>query len=250
MKDFEKRLYEALLVAFGKVIAQYNGFAQASILRDVGREILDYLDRHGFDFREENNVSDLGRLTELFVQNGFASKVEVEPAERGSKYLWHDLYGREAYRELHELSDNPFLACPLNLCLYYIADKHGKTMRLHSKSFDRADGVVESQYEVVDKEALPSDAVDGLVVENARLCAIAEERARRLEKAQSELRILRGILPICSCCKKIRTDEGHWQKLEVYVRDHSEAEFTHSYCPECAEKAMREFDRSAERRAT
>ena len=51
-----------------------------------------------------------------------------------------------------------------------------------------------------------------------------------------ELRVLRGILPICSACKKIRTADGSWQQIEQYIRTHSEAEFTHSICPECARR--------------
>ncbi len=45
---------------------------------------------------------------------------------------------------------------------------------------------------------------------------------------------LRGLIPICSHCKKIRDDKGYWNQLEAYIRDHSEAEFSHGICPECA----------------
>jgi hypothetical protein len=242
MQHFERTLYEALLVAFGKVLASYNAFAQGSILRDVGRELIDYLNRHGFDFEEKGDVSDLARLTELFVQNGFAGKLEVHPADKGHNYIWHDLYGRAAYKELHEVSDNPFLACPLNLCLYYLADKHGKTMRLHSKCFDPQSTIVESQYEVVDKETPKPGDVDPLVIENARLYRIAQERADRLERAYNEIRTLRDILPICVCCKKIRNDDGYWQRVEEYLHEHTHIDFTHSYCPDCADQAMREID--------
>lgn len=241
--DFERRLYEALLVSYGKILAKYDGFAQGSILRDVGKEIIEYLNRHGFSFEEQGEVSDLARLTELFVRNGFVGKLEAQPAEPGINYIWHDLYGVDAYRELHEISDNPFLACPLNLCLYYLADKHGKSMRLLRKSFDTADGVVESQYEVVDKSPAPPGAIDPLVVENIRLYELAQERADRLEKAYNEIRTLRGILPICASCKKIRDGEGYWQQVEVYLHEHTDADFTHSMCPTCAGRYMEELDR-------
>ena len=49
-------------------------------------------------------------------------------------------------------------------------------------------------------------------------------------------KILRGILPICAACKRIRTDNGAWQQMEVYIRDHSEAEFSHGLCNDCAVK--------------
>ncbi|MGR3220439.1 MAG: sensor with HAMP domain protein, partial [Candidatus Anammoxibacter sp.] len=53
------------------------------------------------------------------------------------------------------------------------------------------------------------------------------------EKAIAKVKILSGFLPICAGCKKIRDDDGYWNQIEEYIRDHSEAEFTHSMCPEC-----------------
>ena len=238
MPDFERRLYEALLVSYGKILAKYDAFAQGSILRDVGKEIIDYLNRHGFAFEETGAVSDLAKLTELFVKNGFVGKLDVEPANPGNNYIWHDLYGVDAYRELHEVSDNPFLACPLNLCLYYVAEKHGKTMRLLKKSFDVESGKVESQYEVVDAEPPKPGAVDPLVIENIRLYEIARERADRLQKAYDEIHTLRGILPICASCKNIRDEEGYWHKVEVYIRDRTDADFTHGLCPTCLDRYL------------
>jgi len=57
-----------------------------------------------------------------------------------------------------------------------------------------------------------------------------------LQKALSEVKTLSGFLPICSSCKKIRDDKGYWNQIESYIRDHSEAQFSHSICPECAKK--------------
>jgi YesN/AraC family two-component response regulator len=57
-----------------------------------------------------------------------------------------------------------------------------------------------------------------------------------LKTALAEIRTLRGIIPICASCKKIRDDGGYWHQVEVYVRDHSEAQFSHGICPDCAEK--------------
>lgn len=55
-----------------------------------------------------------------------------------------------------------------------------------------------------------------------------------LQRAVNEIRTLKGIVPICSSCKKIRDDKGFWNQIETYVRDHSEAEFSHGLCPDCA----------------
>ena len=62
------------------------------------------------------------------------------------------------------------------------------------------------------------------------------------EKALQEIKILSGFLPICSSCKKIRDDQGYWNQIEAYIRDHSEAEFSHGICPECAKKLYPDID--------
>jgi PAS domain S-box-containing protein len=63
-----------------------------------------------------------------------------------------------------------------------------------------------------------------------------QERERiidELTEALAKVKTLRGLIPICASCKKIRDDKGYWSQVEVYVRDHSEAEFSHGICPEC-----------------
>lgn len=55
-----------------------------------------------------------------------------------------------------------------------------------------------------------------------------------LKAALSHVRTLSGLLPICASCKKIRDDHGYWTQIESYIRDHSQAEFTHGVCPDCA----------------
>ena len=57
-----------------------------------------------------------------------------------------------------------------------------------------------------------------------------------LQHALDSIKALKGLLPICSSCKKIRDDDGYWQNVEKYIREHSEAQFTHGICPECAQR--------------
>jgi hypothetical protein len=76
-------------------------------------------------------------------------------------------------------------------------------------------------------------------VEEAKLAR--EELIINLQRALTEVKTLSGLLPICSWCKKIRDDEGYWQKIEKYIRDHTEADFTHGICNDCAEKVYPEF---------
>ena len=59
---------------------------------------------------------------------------------------------------------------------------------------------------------------------------------RQLRQALGDVKKLSGLLPICASCKRIRDDKGYWQQIEGYIRDHSEADFSHGICPECAKK--------------
>jgi hypothetical protein len=63
-----------------------------------------------------------------------------------------------------------------------------------------------------------------------------------LQDAIAKINTLKGLLPICSNCKKIRDDKGRWEQIESYIREHSEAELTHSICPECAKKLYPDLD--------
>lgn len=63
-----------------------------------------------------------------------------------------------------------------------------------------------------------------------------------LKKALKEVKQLSGLLPICSICKKIRDDKGYWKQIEEYIRDHTEAEFSHGICQECAKNHYPDLD--------
>jgi hypothetical protein len=66
-------------------------------------------------------------------------------------------------------------------------------------------------------------------------------RNAELEKALAEIRQLRGILPICASCKKIRDDTGYWHQVEAYLLKHSEVEFSHGICPGCLKKLYPDY---------
>ncbi len=63
-----------------------------------------------------------------------------------------------------------------------------------------------------------------------------EELLAKLQAALEEIKVLQGILPICSFCKNIRNDEGYWEQVEAYIGRHTKAEFSHSVCPACLRK--------------
>ncbi len=88
----------------------------------------------------------------------------------------------------------------------------------------------------------------------------ARRRWRELQEANASIKTLRGLLPICASCKKIRDDKGYWNQLEAYILDNSDAQITHGICPDCMKKlygdvleegsdsenkALKEIDRKA-----
>lgn len=99
----------------------------------------------------------------------------------------------------------------------------------------------------IDHYVVKPIAVDRLVGALARCAELighrraaerhAAERERligELEQALERVKRLHGLLPICASCKKIRDDRGYWQRLELYLREHADVEFSHSICPACA----------------
>jgi len=77
--------------------------------------------------------------------------------------------------------------------------------------------------------------------ERERVRKEREKLIAELQQALVKVKALKGLLPICAWCKKIRDDQGYWQQIEAYIRDHSEADFSHGICPECAHKVRTEI---------
>ena len=73
-----------------------------------------------------------------------------------------------------------------------------------------------------------------LVGRSIRYAIERQKLLTQLEHSTKEIKTLRGFLPICAGCKKIRDDKGYWTQIETYISMHSDAEFSHGLCPECA----------------
>ncbi|NMC92225.1 MAG: PAS domain-containing protein [Smithella sp.] len=84
----------------------------------------------------------------------------------------------------------------------------------------------------------------GIVQDITDLKQAQEEREKliaELQQAMSDVKVLSGMLPICASCKKIRDDKGYWNRIEAYIGKHSNAQFSHGICPECARKLYPEL---------
>ena len=67
------------------------------------------------------------------------------------------------------------------------------------------------------------------------------EKVEELELALKEVRTLKGIVPICASCKNVRDDQGYWNRVETYLNEHTEAEFSHAVCPDCMKRLYPQF---------
>jgi phosphoserine phosphatase RsbU/P len=68
------------------------------------------------------------------------------------------------------------------------------------------------------------------------------EKVKQLKQALAEVRTLKGIVPICANCKNVRDDQGYWNRVESYLNEHTEADFTHAVCPDCMKRLYPQFD--------
>ena len=87
------------------------------------------------------------------------------------------------------------------------------------------------QNEIIYALSMIEDISDRKLAEQKQLMLIHE-----LQDAMAKIKILRGLLPMCAWCKKVRDDNGYWKKVETYVEEHSDASFTHGICPDCLKK--------------
>lgn len=124
----------------------------------------------------------------------------------------------------------------------------GQTVDHHESLRLRKDGEVipvavtrspikNSQGKVIGISAIERDITQSKIEEQERLNLIQE-----LSQALAKVKSLRGLLPICASCKKIRDDRGYWNQLESYLAEHTDAEFTHGICPDCHAQLRAELE--------
>ena len=180
---------------------------------------------------EERNIEIINRIFvrddyEMeFAQNGKDALECVSDFEPDVIVLDVMMPGIDGYKVCHQLKSDKETSKIMVLLL------SGKvTIEDRLKGYEvQADDYVTKPY---DPEELRAKVRILLRLKNAQ-----DERDRfihKLEGALAKVKTLSGLLPICSSCKKIRDDKGYWNQIETYIREHSEAQFSHGICPECA----------------
>jgi PAS domain S-box-containing protein len=151
-----------------------------------------------------------------------------------------DLIGQRSHQIWHH-SKKDGTPYPQAECPIYETLKDGSIKMVVDEVFWKKDG---SSFPV-EYTATPigeGEKVEGSVVifrdvtERKRQQEEREKMIGDLKEALSKVKTLSGFIPICASCKKIRDDKGYWEQVEVYIRDRSEAEFSHGICPECMKK--------------
>ncbi len=168
--------------------------------------------------------------------NDAAEKIFGYPKEEVLGKALHPLLAPEKYRDDHKTGFDKFMATGTGNAV-------GKTLELSALRKDGTEFPIElslasypfdEQWHAV---GTIRDISDRKSAEQER-----ENLIHELQTALKEVRKLSGLLPICAHCKKIRDDKGYWNRIEAYIEDHSEAEFSHSICRECARKHYPDID--------
>jgi hypothetical protein len=137
------------------------------------------------------------------------------------------LQGRQGFRVRYEL----FLFVQFGILLTWFAFFGGYVSDIRRRLRAQNDEIRKAHEKIkieIEERKRAQEEKDNVIVE--------------LKDALNKVKALGGLLPICSSCKKIRDDKGYWNQIESYIRSHSDAEFSHSICPECAEKLYPDFN--------
>ena len=168
----------------------------------------------------------------------FTMKFISQAAEKITGYKPDQLINNHlvAYADLIHRDDRDYVYSDIQNSLaagqgfrltYRILDKHGDIKWV----WVQGQGVYDDQGQLMGLEGLINDVTQNKIEEEER-----ERLVNELQVLLKEVKTLRGFIPICAHCKKIRDDAGYWQRLEKYIEERTDTQFSHGICPECAEK--------------
>jgi hypothetical protein len=213
-------LLEGYLYGLGEVCHTLFGRkAEVSIYRAIGSFFLDYLgSKMNIVFSEVDPWKRYCHIVKVFTDFGFYLHVEMEELSEGKYWMLETGQYASAVWEEQKAWERGTPPCPLWSVILHSLAEIGYTAAIDSVFFNENAKGYESTFHF-ERIERPEDSV--------------------IERAQKEIRS--ALLPICANCKKIRSDDVNWQEVESYFRDHFEANFTHSICPDCAEKLYPQF---------
>ncbi len=171
-------------------------------------------------------------------------------AERLLGWTAEELNAQGAHQLIHYRRPDG-TALSLEECHMHNVINTGETYVTSDEVFVRRDGTV-FPVSVVSSPIFENGAIIASVTsfrDISRTKELEQEREQLLlayEDALNNIKTLKGLMPICASCKRIRDDKGYWNQIESYIQEHSDAEFSHGICPECAKKIYPDFypDRS------
>lgn len=135
------------------------------------------------------------------------------------------------------LSSLPLILCIRNFFTSYNRELQEMNDELTEHRTHLADLVTERTARLQETNRKLSEEL----VQRQKIEADLQVEKNKLEKALAQVKTLSGFLPICTSCKKIRDDKGYWNQIESYIRDHSEAQLSHSICPDCFKRLYPEM---------
>jgi len=122
------------------------------------------------------------------------------------------------------------------------ADEAKQVVEKPIRTMDGQDRVLDICYFTIrSDDGAQAAAIVRDITERKRADAEIKHLVSELQDTLAEVKVLSGLLPICANCKAIRNDEGYWEQLEEYIHKHSEAQFTHGLCPECAKRLFPDY---------
>jgi PAS domain S-box-containing protein len=146
--------------------------------------------------------------------------------------------GLTCYEHVHGTREPP-IHCPHSMLL---ADGREHIVEVHEKRLGGDFLVTVSPLHDTKGHLVGSVHLARDITERKRTEEERKELIEGLQKTIEKVKMLSGLLPICSGCKRIRDDKGYWNQIELYIRKHSEAEFSHGLCPECAKRLYPDLD--------
>lgn len=205
----------------------------------------------------------------LFERAGNPAILYLAAWEEEQKTMWYEYAGHRFIDlfacDIANLAD-VFRASIIDRRIYKYQDLDGITkeiilkkelegIRKELRESGKKTGITEAVYKIQPAHSKPIWLKDKAIIETCKqdnICVSsgcltdvskemeAEEEREKLvtdlQNAMAKVKKLSGMLPICAWCKNIRDDRGYWSQIETYIRDHSEADFSHSICPDCRKK--------------